>query len=208
MRTLRGMRELWLGGVVAPALRSDPLAVPVRCSIPRRCPPCRTARSRFRGTSRPAWSCRSPSPVATGNRRASSWPAAHRALGFVAPGVGRAVEAPAGGELPFGLRGEPLAGPGCVGARVLVGDVHDRMIPAAVERGQRAFGAPPACARQPRPPLVEVAEVDRARRGRETRATRAGGSPPARPGSRRGRVAARRRSRTPSGARRQRSRRC
>src|SRR3954471_12144741 len=58
------------------------------------------------------------------------------ASGFrvLAPGVRGLVEPPAGGVLPLGLGRQPTAGPGGVGGRVLVTDVHDRVQLTAVQR--------------------------------------------------------------------------
>ena len=86
-----------------------------------------------------------------------------RALGLVAPGVDGAVEPAPRGVLPLGLGRQRLARPGGVGLGVLVGDVHDRVLGAARERGAGALGVPPAGAGRPRPPLAQVPEVDRAR---------------------------------------------
>jgi hypothetical protein len=47
----------------------------------------------------------------------------------VAPGVPPLFEAAARRVLPLGLGGQTLAGPGCVGERVVPGDVDDRVAP-------------------------------------------------------------------------------
>ena len=98
----------------------------------------------------------------------------HPALGreLVAPGVDRAVEAAARGELPLGLGRQRLAGPGGVGGRVLPGDVGHGVALAARRRslpgpsGWRHW-APG----RPVPPVAVVVEVDGAARSGGTRAS-------------------------------------
>ena len=58
---------------------------------------------------------------------------------LVAPGELAAVEAAAGGELPLGLGRERLARPLGVGLGVLVGDLDDRVVLAALDGAARAL---------------------------------------------------------------------
>src|SRR5262245_35371467 len=62
---------------------------------------------------------------------------------YLAPGVGRAVEAAAGRELPFGLGRQDLASPCRVGAGILVGDVDDRMVVTTIEVAVRSVRMSP-----------------------------------------------------------------
>ena len=77
----------------------------------------------------------------------------------VAPRIDLAGQAAARGEFPFGLRGQALAGPGRVGDRIFVGDVHDGERLAAADRAGRTERMPPVRALHVRPPLEWV--VDR-----------------------------------------------
>ena len=83
---------------------------------------------------------------------------------LVAPGERGAVEAAARGKLPLGLGRQLLAGPRCVGLRVLAGDLHHRMMVAAVRGRAAPAGALPARAGDVFPPVVEVVERDRSAR--------------------------------------------
>src|SRR5262245_37657788 len=56
-----------------------------------------------------------------------------------APGVGRAVETAARGEFPFGLDGQFFAGPGGVGARILVGDVNHGVVIPTLDAAARTL---------------------------------------------------------------------
>jgi hypothetical protein len=80
----------------------------------------------------------------------------------VAPGERRAVEAAAGGELPFGLGWELLARPRGVGVGVLGRDVGDRVLVEAVQGAARAARVAPVRARGVAPPLGHVAQAHRA----------------------------------------------
>ena len=77
---------------------------------------------------------------------------------LVAPGEGRPVEAAAGGVLPLGLGRKLLARPGRVGLRVLVGDLHDGMPVAAVDRRARPARLLPERARHVLPPAADVVQ--------------------------------------------------
>src|SRR5262249_61968858 len=70
--------------------------------------------------------------------------AARRQL--VAPGELGSIEATARGIFPLGFGGKLLAGPGSVSFRVLVRDMHHRMIVEALVRTASALGATPVCA--------------------------------------------------------------
>ena len=135
-----------------------------RRSTPRRCRPCRTARTRSPGSSPPARCGSSRSHgCAPGEVRAVPGvrhdPAA--ATRLVAPGERGALETAAGGVLPLGLGGQPTTRPGGVRLRVLVGDVHDRVVRAPLDRAAGSLGPVPAGTRRPGPPLAEVPQVDR-----------------------------------------------
>jgi hypothetical protein len=82
---------------------------------------------------------------------------------FVTPHVDRAVEAPAGGELPLGFRRQRLARPRGVGLGVGIRNVRDRVPVPAPYVAIRTLGMPPARAGQVRPPLAEVAQIHRPR---------------------------------------------
>jgi hypothetical protein len=86
-------------------------------------------------------------------------PIARREL--IAPCELGAVEAAAGGELPFGFGGQFLAGPFGIGHGILVGDVDDGMIVEPADRASRSVWAPPIGAELERPPLAPVAQIDR-----------------------------------------------
>jgi hypothetical protein len=88
-------------------------------------------------------------------------------LGLAAPDVSRPLEPATGGVLPFGLRRQRLPRPGRVRLGVLVCDVDNRVVLAAVDRALGSVGVPPAGARRPRPPLVEMPQIDGPRRHRE-----------------------------------------
>ena len=88
-------------------------------------------------------------------------------FGFAPPGVGRPSDTAARGVLPLRLGGQGQSGPDGVRLGVLVGDVHDRVVLAAVEIAARSLRAPPARAGRPPPPLAEVPQVDRPGRAHE-----------------------------------------
>src|SRR4029077_7046732 len=79
---------------------------------------------------------------------------------LVAPGENGSLEATAGRVLPFGFGRELLAGPGSVGRGILIGDVHDRMTIAPVDRRARTLRSLPVGTRHVLPPVAVVAHVD------------------------------------------------
>ena len=159
-------------GVRAP--RRGGAACRSRTSTPRRCRPCRRARSRSAGSGRRA-RCRSkPSSVrfCQGNSPcqvlAIILPARRE---LVAPGVDGAFEPAARGELPFGFGRQLLAGPGRVGLRR---PPRRRGRPGAA-RGRRRVLSGPSGWRQLRaghvgPPVAIVAKIDRPGASAGTRA--------------------------------------
>ena len=72
-----------------------------------------------------------------------------RSLGFVAPHERRAVESAARSPLPLRLGRQRLARPRRVRLGVLVGDVHDRVVGATVERAAGSLRVAPRRARRP-----------------------------------------------------------
>src|SRR6516225_9789153 len=66
---------------------------------------------------------------------------------LITPGVLGAIEPPARGKLPFGFSRQVLAGPFCIGQRIVERDVYDRMIVEHVDVAFRAIGPPPVGAR-------------------------------------------------------------
>ena len=82
-------------------------------------------------------------------------------IGRIAPWVGLAFKATTGGEFPLGFARQCLAGPGRVSQRVLIGDMHDRMIVAAMDRTFRPLRMPPVGAGPVFPPGEVVAQIDR-----------------------------------------------
>ncbi len=80
---------------------------------------------------------------------------------LVAPGERRSVEAAARGELPLGLGREFLPRPRRVCLGVLVGDLHDRVPVAAVDRAARPGGSLPGRAGDVLPPAPDVVERHR-----------------------------------------------
>lgn len=85
----------------------------------------------------------------------------HLPLGarVVAPGVDRAVQPAAGGELPLGLGRQLLARPRGVRVGVLRGHVGDRVPVQAARRAARPARMPPVGARGVPPPLGHVPQV-------------------------------------------------
>ena len=79
------------------------------------------------------------------------------------------IEPAARGELELRFGRQPLARPLRVGQRVLPGDVHDRMILAALRCAARPLGMPPVRARRVAPPLQRIVERHRPSRRREHR---------------------------------------
>ena len=79
----------------------------------------------------------------------------------VAPGVDRAVQPAAGGELPLGLGRQLLARPRGVRVGVLRGHVGDRVPVQAARRAARPARMPPVGARGVPPPLGHVPQVHR-----------------------------------------------
>src|SRR3954469_7961237 len=73
-------------------------------------------------------------------------------IGGIAPWIGLAFKTAAGGELPFRFGRQLLAAPRRIGERVLMGDMHDRMIIAAGDRAVRSFWMPPVRAGLVLPP--------------------------------------------------------
>ena len=88
----------------------------------------------------------------------------HGAAGseVAAPGEDGAVQAAAGGELPFRFAGQLLAGPGRVGLGVLGGHMRDRVVAQPLDAAARAAWPPPLGTRHVTPPLGDVAQVHRA----------------------------------------------
>src|SRR5262249_14322571 len=78
---------------------------------------------------------------------------------LVAPGVPLVVQAAAGGELPFRLGRQALAGPLRVGDGVVPRDVHDGMIVFPVDISLLAFPVPPPGPPRPLPPFAESPPV-------------------------------------------------
>jgi hypothetical protein len=91
------------------------------------------------------------------------------AIGFpsgkwlVPPSEDRSLEPSTRGVLPLGLRRELLACPGGVGLGVLVGDMHDRVAVATVDRGSLASRPAPVRAGEVGPPVPVVVETHRPR---------------------------------------------
>jgi hypothetical protein len=69
------------------------------------------------------------------------------------------IKSAARGVLPLGLRRQLLAGPGGVGFGVPVGDMDDRMVVKAVDRGAFAVRTRSIGAEHKRPPVCDVAKV-------------------------------------------------
>ena len=139
-------------------------------STPTRCRSCPAARSRWPGTTPPARSARSRAGrhCATGSHRGRCWPATLPRAGTAHPGVRRAIQAAAGRMLPLGLGGQPLAGPGREGQRVLEAHVHDRVIAQVGQVTVRPGRVPPVGARDPGPPPGPVVERHRPGGGAKT----------------------------------------
>jgi hypothetical protein len=93
----------------------------------------------------------------------------HLPLGerVIAPGVDRAVQPAAGGELPLGLGWQLLARPLGVRVGVLGGHVGDRVPVQAARRAARPAGMPPVGARGVPPPPRHVPQVHRPAGGEE-----------------------------------------
>ncbi len=85
-------------------------------------------------------------------------------LGRIPPGIRRRVQPAAGCALPLGLGRQRLPSPTGICVGVLVGDVDNRLVFAALQRAARPFGTVPAGARRPRPPLAQMAQIDGSRR--------------------------------------------
>src|SRR5262249_24330719 len=86
---------------------------------------------------------------------------------LIAPSVFRTVEPAACGELPFGLGGQFLAGPGGIGLRITISDVNYGMIVEPADVTARAIWPTPVCAEFESPPLRPVGEVNSVFRGRK-----------------------------------------
>src|SRR5450432_4136371 len=80
---------------------------------------------------------------------------------LVAPGELGSVKAAARGELPLGFGRQFLAGPGSVGLRIGIGDMHNRMIVEPADRAIFAVWTAPVGTKLERPPVGKIAEVDR-----------------------------------------------
>ena len=91
---------------------------------------------------------------------------------LVSPRERGALEAAAGGELPLRLGRQLLARPGGVGLGILVGDVRDRMVVAAVDRRALAARSLPERAGDVLPPVPVVVEVHGAGRSSEDERSR------------------------------------
>src|SRR5262249_56919778 len=77
----------------------------------------------------------------------------------LAPRVSRALEAAAGRKFPFGFERQLLASPGCVGARILVSDVNDRMVIPIGDAAVGTIGVFPIPTRPGLPPCAVVPET-------------------------------------------------
>ena len=91
-------------------------------------------------------------------------PRVHR---LVPPDVDRPVETAASGELPLGLRRQPLAGPRGVRHRVLPRHVHHRMVRTPLDGAARPLGMSPRGSRRPPPPCPHLPPVHRPGRRHE-----------------------------------------
>jgi hypothetical protein len=91
---------------------------------------------------------------------------------LVSPGERGTVEPAARGKLPFGLGRKLLARPTGVRIGVLVGDVRDGVVVAAVDRRALAARLLPVRPGDVRPPVAVVVEVDRASRRLEDQRAR------------------------------------
>src|SRR4029077_13908428 len=60
-------------------------------------------------------------------------------LQLIAPGVGLSFQPAALREFVFSFLRQALAGPFCVGQHVFIGDVHDRILPAILDRAFRSL---------------------------------------------------------------------
>src|SRR4029453_15243966 len=86
-------------------------------------------------------------------------PAAVR-VELVAPGELRPLQPTAAGQLPLGLGGQVLAGPGGVGGHVGPGDVDHWVVGFLLDRAGRPLGVAPVGPRHIGPPVVVVTQVD------------------------------------------------
>ena len=89
--------------------------------------------------------------------RVGGRPAVRKVL--VAPGERCPLETSAGRQLPLRLRRELLPGPPRVRLRILVRDVHDRVVVATVDGGALSAGVLPVRAGDVLPPVAVVVEV-------------------------------------------------
>ena len=91
-----------------------------------------------------------------GTRPARCSPSSGRRRELVTPRVRGAVEATAGRVLPFGLRWHLFADPRGVGFGIFGGDMGHRVPSAAPAVATRSLRAPPAGARDVRPPVAVI----------------------------------------------------
>src|SRR5882672_1303555 len=82
---------------------------------------------------------------------------------LVAPGVLGGVETTARCELPLGFGRQFLAGPCSVSLGILERNVHDRVLPKALQRTPRAARVTPVRTRHVAPPVVVIAQIDATR---------------------------------------------
>ena len=80
---------------------------------------------------------------------------------FIAPGKFRVFKAAARCKFPFSFGWQFLAGPLCVGERIVERHMHHRMVVETADVASGPIGMPPVRALGKRPPLAEVPETDR-----------------------------------------------